>query len=69
MKKFIKICVMIIMAYCILSSYLTIIARQRVVELKKTNSELFIANFVLKQKNAELKIFYDSVNIILPKTR
>lgn len=68
MKKLIRILVMIIVAYCILSSYLAIIARTRVVKLKKTNQELFIANFVLKQENAELKIFCDSVNIALPET-
>ena len=68
MKKLIRILVMIIVAYCILSSYLAIIARTKVRELKKTNQELFIANFVLKQENAELKIFCDSTNATLPET-
>lgn len=68
MKKLIRILVMIITAYCILSSFMVIIARTKVRELKKTNQELFIANFVLKQENAELKIVYDSINVTSPKT-
>lgn len=68
MKKFINILVGIIVIYCILSSTLAIVARTKVRELTKTNQELFIANFILKQENAELKIFYDSINVTLPKT-
>jgi hypothetical protein len=69
MKKIIRILVIIIVAYCILSSYLAITARTKVRKLKKTNQELFIANFVLKQENAELKtILYDSTSVTLSKT-